>query len=111
MQATASTSALASRRVIVGVILIAMVALVGGIAIAANDGDEAPVVTIDSSVEEQIAALDFQLAEFATQLDAATSEAEATAIQSQIDTIEGHVSKLCAQLTPNSAPEACAAVG
>jgi len=112
MGTIAGTSRAASRRrLVVTLTVFATIALAGGIAIAANDGGEAPVVTVDSSVEEQIAGLEFQISESVTELDAATSEAEAAAIKDRIAALDARVAELCAELPISDggvAPEACA---
>jgi hypothetical protein len=71
------------------------VALIGGIAAASDDEAMAPVVTVDSSVQDQIAALEFQIDESAVELEAATSDAEARLIQSQIDVLASNMGELC----------------
>lgn len=71
---------------------------IGGIAVAGGFDDGAPVVTVESSVEEQIAGLVFQISESATELDAATSEAEAAAIKDGIAALDARVAELCAEL-------------
>jgi len=84
---------------------------IGGIAVAGGFDDDAPVVTVDSSVEEQIAGLVFQISEAVTELDVATSEAGAAAIRDRIAALDARVAELCAELPISDegvAPEACA---
>jgi hypothetical protein len=99
------------RIVIFAVAKTCLLALIGGIAIAAVGEAEAPVVTVDSGIQEQIGALEFQIGESATELQAATSEAESDLLQRQIDVMEAKVAQLCSELTSTDAaevPEACA---
>jgi len=87
------------RAFLVGMVVLILVVAAAGFAVAVAQGDEAPVVTVDSTVQEQVAALDFQISEAMTTLSQRLGDEPATeALLSRISLLQQKVSTLCGQL-------------
>ena len=83
---------------------ILIVAAAAGFAVAANQRDEPPVVTIDSSIREQIAALEFHIDEETRELaDVGRNSTEIR--EAAIASMEEKIAELCAELNPSEAAD------
>jgi hypothetical protein len=89
-----------------------LIVAAAGFAVAANQRDEPPVVTIDSSIREQIAALEFHIDEETRELaDVGRNSTEIR--EAAIASMEEKIAELCAELNPSEAADvqSCQATG
>ena len=102
-----------SVRSIVLVTLAASVVVLGSVAYATadrhSDGEEsdAPVVTVDSSVEEQIDGMAFALADLESRLPSLDTAEDVYAMETRIGLVQDRIATLCLQAEGADSIPAC----
>jgi hypothetical protein len=100
---------LGGRPLVVLSLAVVVLLVAAGFAFASSRRDEAPVVTVDSTIQEQIGALEYQIDE--TRGEMGSDELTNEAREDRISLMEAKIVSLCGQLSPEDAAgvDACVA--